>query len=147
MGGSITDVPGGLVGPEHHAASGPPPPRGWSRSFPRRSSTIWASGIRRSGRPRRWPMSPPRRRPELLRSGDPWERGTEKAFLAGSWREPFSPGNPPLAVVATPDDLSREELIGVARMAHGALFRSIRTVHTPMDGDIGDDLTWEAAGR
>src|SRR3990170_4553619 len=82
------------------------------------------------------------------RTGDGKGRaGTEEAFLDGYVREPFSPGNTTLAVVATPDDLSREELIGVARMAHGALFRSIRPVHTPMDGDIVVALSTGAAGR
>ena len=82
------------------------------------------------------------------RTGDGKGRaGTEEAFLDGYVREPFSLGNTTLAVVATPDDLSREELIGVARMAHGALFRSIRPVHTPMDGDIVVALSTGAAGR
>src|SRR4030067_999178 len=63
------------------------------------------------------------------RTGDGKGRaGTEEAFLDGYVREPFSPGNTTLAVVATPDDLSREELIGGARMAQGALFRPIGAV-------------------
>ena len=82
------------------------------------------------------------------RTADGTERsGTEEAFLGGYLREPFSPGNTTLAVVATADDLSREELAGVARMAHGALFRAIRPVHTPMDGDIVIALSTGAAGR
>ncbi len=73
--------------------------------------------------------------------------GTEEAFLGGYAREPFAPGNTTLAVVATPEDLSRDELIGLARMAHGALFRAIRPVHTPMDGDIVVALSTGRAGR
>ena len=82
------------------------------------------------------------------RSADGTERsGTEEAFLGGYRREPFAPGNTTLAVVATADDLSREELAGVARMAHGALSRAIRPVHTPMDGDIVIALSTGAAKR
>lgn len=82
------------------------------------------------------------------RTADGTERsGTEEAFLGGYRREPFSPGNTTLAVVATADDLSREELAGVARMAHGALFRTIRPVHTPMDGDIVIALSTGAAKK
>lgn len=73
--------------------------------------------------------------------------GTEKAFRGGAVRRPFSPGNTTLAVVATADELTREELAGVARMAHGALFRTIRPVHTPMDGDIVVALSTAASGR
>jgi L-aminopeptidase/D-esterase-like protein len=73
--------------------------------------------------------------------------GTEEAFLGGYAREPFSPENTTLCVIATPDDLSREELAGVARMSHGAMFRSIRPVHTPMDGDIVVALSTGASGR
>jgi L-aminopeptidase/D-esterase-like protein len=62
--------------------------------------------------------------------------GTEKMFRSGFRREPFAPGNTTLAVVATNDLLSRDELAGVARMAHAALMRAIRPVHTPMDGDL-----------
>lgn len=62
--------------------------------------------------------------------------GTEEVFRRGYRREPFAPGNTTLAVVATADILGREELAGVARMAHGALCRTVRPVHTPMDGDI-----------
>lgn len=82
------------------------------------------------------------------RSADGAQRsGTEEAFLGGYRREPFPAGNTTLAVVATADDLSREELAGVARMAHGALSRAIRPVHTPMDGDIVIALSTGAAGR
>ncbi len=73
--------------------------------------------------------------------------GTEEAFLDGYAREPFSPENTTLCVIATADSLSREELAGVARMAHGALFRSIRPVHTPMDGDIVVALSTGTSGR
>lgn len=73
--------------------------------------------------------------------------GTEEAFRRGYRRDPFTPGNTTLAVVATADDLSREELAGVARMAQGALFRAIRPVHTPMDGDIVFALSTAASGR
>lgn len=61
---------------------------------------------------------------------------TEAAFRAGARREPFSPANTTLGVVATADELSREELLSVARMAHAALCRTIRPAHTPMDGDL-----------
>ena len=73
--------------------------------------------------------------------------GTEEAFLGGYAREPFAPESTTLGVVATPEELSREELAGVARMAHGALFRTIRPVHTPMDGDIVVALSTGATGR
>lgn len=73
--------------------------------------------------------------------------GTEETFRGGFQREPFSPGNTTLAVVATADDLTREELSGVARMAQGALTRAIRPVHTPMDGDIVFALSTGASGR
>ncbi len=73
--------------------------------------------------------------------------GTEEAFLGGYAREPFSPGNTTLGVIATAENLSREELAGIARMAHGALFRSIRPVHTPMDGDIVVALSTGASQR
>lgn len=71
----------------------------------------------------------------------------EAAFRDGFRREPFAPGNTTLAVVATADDLSRDELASVARMAQGALFRTIRPVHTPMDGDIVVALSTGASGR
>jgi L-aminopeptidase/D-esterase-like protein len=61
---------------------------------------------------------------------------TEDLLRGGYRREPFSAGNTTLAVVASADRLTREELWGVARMAHAALCRAIRPVHTPMDGDI-----------
>jgi L-aminopeptidase/D-esterase-like protein len=73
--------------------------------------------------------------------------GTEGLFRAGFQREPFAPGNTTLAVVATADLLSREELLGVARMAHGALSRVIRPVHTPMDGDLVVALSTGRTGR
>ncbi len=73
--------------------------------------------------------------------------GTEEAFLGGYAREPFAPENTTLGVVATAEDLTREELAGVARMAHGALCRSIRPVHTPMDGDVVVALSTGGAGR
>ncbi len=73
--------------------------------------------------------------------------GSEAAFRYGFWRKPFAPGNTTLGVVATAEDLSRDELAGVARMAHGALCRTIRPVHTPMDGDIVVALSTGAAGR
>ena len=72
---------------------------------------------------------------------------TEKRFREGFRREPFAPGNTTLAVVATADLLSREELLGVARMAHGALSRTIRPVHTPMDGDLVVALSTGLSGR
>lgn len=72
---------------------------------------------------------------------------TEEAFRGGFRRDPFAPGNTTLAVVATADDLSREELLGIARMAQRALFRTIRPVHTPMDGDIVFALSTGVSGR
>ncbi len=72
--------------------------------------------------------------------------GTETAFRDGFSRKPFDSGNTTLAVVATAADLSRDELAGVARMAHGALCRTIRPVHTPMDGDIVVALSTGVAG-
>lgn len=73
--------------------------------------------------------------------------GTEEAFRAGLCRRPFAPGNTTLAVVATAEELTRDELAGVARMAHGALCRTIRPVHTPMDGDVVVALSTGGAGR
>jgi len=72
---------------------------------------------------------------------------TEKRFREGFRREPFAPENTTLAVVATAEPLSREELMAVARMAHGALSRAIRPVHTPMDGDIVVALSTGLSGR
>ena len=77
-------------------------------------------------------------------SGPAW---TELRFREGFQREPFAPGNTTLAVVGTADALSREELMGVARMAHGALSRAIRPVHTPMDGDLVVALSTGLTGR
>ena len=73
--------------------------------------------------------------------------GTEGLFRAGFRREPFAHGNTTLAAVATADILSRDELITVARMAHGALSRAIRPVHTPMDGDLIVALSTGLTGR
>lgn len=72
---------------------------------------------------------------------------TEALFREGFRREPFSPENTTLAVVATADLLEREELLGVARMAHAALCRVIRPVHTPMDGDIVVAVSTGKSGR
>lgn len=72
---------------------------------------------------------------------------TEIRFRQGYRREPFAPDSTTLAAVATADLLSREELIGVARMAHGALSRAIRPVHTPMDGDLVVALSTGVSGR
>lgn len=72
---------------------------------------------------------------------------TEEVFRGGFLRQPFSPDSTTLAVVATADGLSREELMGLARMAHGALVRTIRPVHTPMDGDIVVALSTGVTGR
>ena len=49
--------------------------------------------------------------------------------------------------MATAEELSRDELVGVARMAHAALCRTIRPVHTPMDGDVVVALSTGGAGR
>lgn len=72
---------------------------------------------------------------------------TEDLFRGGYRREPFSTENTTLAVVATADLLTREELWGVARMGHAALCRAIRPVHTPMDGDIVVAVATGASGR
>jgi L-aminopeptidase/D-esterase-like protein len=72
---------------------------------------------------------------------------TEALFRSGFRREPFAPGNTTLAVVATADLLSREELWSVARMAHAALCRAVRPVHTPMDGDVVVAVSTGASGR
>ncbi len=48
----------------------------------------------------------------------------------------LEPGaNTTLAVVATDADLSRDEALRVATMAHDGYARAIRPVHTPFDGD------------
>jgi L-aminopeptidase/D-esterase-like protein len=73
--------------------------------------------------------------------------GTEALFREGFRREPFAAENTTLAVVATADTLSREELLTVARMAHAAMCRAIRPVHTPMDGDIVIAVSTGASGR
>jgi len=72
---------------------------------------------------------------------------TEALFRGGFRREPFAPENTTLAVVATADLLARDELLGVARMAHAALCRVIRPVHTPMDGDIVVAVSTGKSGR
>ncbi len=73
---------------------------------------------------------------------------TETLFGSGFRREPFAAeGNTTLGVVATADILSREELWSVARMAHAALCRVIRPVHTPMDGDVVVAVSTGASGR
>jgi len=71
----------------------------------------------------------------------------EALFREGFRREPFSQENTTLAVVATADLLSREELFTVARMAHAALCRAIRPVHTPMDGDVLVAVSTGRSGR
>jgi L-aminopeptidase/D-esterase-like protein len=71
----------------------------------------------------------------------------EALFREGFRREPFSPENTTLAVVATADLLTREELTAVARMAHAALCRAIRPVHTPMDGDVLVAVSTGRSGR
>jgi len=76
-----------------------------------------------------------------------WAAGTEKLFRAGLRREPFVSGNTTLAAIATASRLSRGELMTVARMGHGALSRTIRPVHTPMDGDIVIALSTGLDGR
>lgn len=73
--------------------------------------------------------------------------GTAEAFRTGARREPFSPANTTLGVVATADALSRGELLSVARMAHAALCRTIRPVHTPMDGDLVVAVATGESGR
>jgi L-aminopeptidase/D-esterase-like protein len=72
---------------------------------------------------------------------------TEALFRSGFRREPFTGGNTTLGVVATADLLSREDLWSVARMAHAALCRAIRPVHTPMDGDVVVAVSTGASGR
>jgi len=73
--------------------------------------------------------------------------GAEEAFARGYVRKPFAPENTTLAVVATADDLVRDELAGVARMAQAALCRAVRPVHTPMDGDVVVAVATGAARR
>jgi L-aminopeptidase/D-esterase-like protein len=80
-------------------------------------------------------------------SGAETQADTEGLFREGYRREPFAPENTTLAVVATADLLSREELWSVARMAHAALCRTIRPVHTPMDGDVLVAVATGASGR
>jgi L-aminopeptidase/D-esterase-like protein len=72
---------------------------------------------------------------------------TEDLFRGGYRREPFSAENTTLAVIATADLLTRDELGGVARMGHAALCRAIRPVHTPMDGDIVVAVATGASGQ
>lgn len=72
---------------------------------------------------------------------------TEELFRGGYRREPFSAENTTLAVIATADLLTRDELRGVARMGHAALCRAIRPVHTPMDGDIVVAVATGVSGR
>jgi len=72
---------------------------------------------------------------------------TEAMFREGFRREPFAGENTTLAVVATADLLSREELWSVARMAHAALCRTVRPVHTPMDGDVLVAVSTGRSGR
>lgn len=73
---------------------------------------------------------------------------TEALFRSGFRREPFAAeGNTTLGVVATADLLSREELWSVARMAHAALCRVIRPIHTPMDGDVVVAVATGTSGR
>lgn len=73
--------------------------------------------------------------------------GTIRAFRAGARRTPFAPANTTLGVVATADRLTREELLCVARMAQAALCRTIRPVHTPMDGDLVVAVSTGESGR
>lgn len=73
--------------------------------------------------------------------------GTDGAFRNGARREPFSPANTTLCVVATADALTREELSSVARMAHAGLCRVVRPVHTPMDGDLVVAVATGESGR
>ena len=81
-------------------------------------------------------------------SGSPPRRvSSPDLFLGGYRREPFSTENTTLAVIATADQLSRDELWGVARMGHAAPCRAIRPVHTPMDGDIVVAVATGATGR
>ncbi|MEW6720027.1 MAG: P1 family peptidase [Thermodesulfobacteriota bacterium] len=72
---------------------------------------------------------------------------TESLFRSGFRREPFVEGNTTLGVVATADLLSREELWTVARMAHAAFCRTIRPVHTPVDGDVVVAVSTGTSGR
>jgi len=52
-----------------------------------------------------------------------------------SQKLPGTPDNTTLGVVATNARLSKEELQKVAQMAHDGLARTIRPVHTMLDGD------------
>jgi L-aminopeptidase/D-esterase-like protein len=65
-------------------------------------------------------------------------------------RPPMSPfsatENSTLGVVATDAVLTKEECARLATMAHAGLARSIRPVHTPVDGDIIFALSTGANG-
>lgn len=82
------------------------------------------------------------------RSADGRSRApAEEAFRGGFRREPFAPENTTLAVVAVAERFDRVELASLARMAHAALCRTIRPVHTPMDGDLVVAVSTGRAGR
>jgi L-aminopeptidase/D-esterase-like protein len=58
------------------------------------------------------------------------------ALRARPAQSPFAADNSTIAVVATDASLTRDQLLRVAVIAQTALARTIRPVHTPVDGDI-----------
>ena len=63
-------------------------------------------------------------------------RGTVEALLAGESRDKARSGeSTAIGIVATDVALTKSEARRVAEMAHDGLSRSIRPVHTPVDGD------------
>jgi L-aminopeptidase/D-esterase-like protein len=63
-------------------------------------------------------------------------RDTVAALVAGESRDrPRSGENTAIGIVATDVALTKSEARRVAEMAHDGLARSIRPVHTPVDGD------------
>jgi L-aminopeptidase/D-esterase-like protein len=65
-----------------------------------------------------------------------WEFANSALLLRqGVVRRRFAEPNTTIGVVATNAQLSREEAQKIAQMAHNALARSIRPVHTLFDGD------------
>ncbi|HUF52869.1 MAG TPA: P1 family peptidase [Dehalococcoidia bacterium] len=58
------------------------------------------------------------------------------ALREGSPLSPFAGENSTIGVVITDAVLSKEDCLRVATMAHTGLARTIRPVHTPVDGDV-----------
>ncbi len=68
------------------------------------------------------------------------------ALLAAGVQPDFRPGNTTLAVVATNALLSKNEVTRVAQLAQDGLARTIRPVHTGIDGDVVFALALGHAG-